>query len=138
MRGQKHERGRVRESFLKRASSLRPHTPPPVSADGRHVAFGRVLTGLETVAKIGAVACIGMKPASPVTIRAAGPLPESAWAAVDAALAAQAKAAALAAGAAAPAAALSKASATGGAAKTYAAVPAPKSAAAAAPRTGEP
>lgn len=58
---------------------------------------------MEHIARIGASSTINMKPASPVSIRAAGPLPENDWAAVDKLVAAQAKAAAaLSAAAAAP------------------------------------
>lgn len=60
--------------------------------------FGRVLTGLDAVVKVSSAFAINMKPATPVIIRDAGRLPEGEWAAVDKALAAQAKLAAAAAG----------------------------------------
>lgn len=67
------------------------------------MAFGRVLTGMDVVARIGAAFAVNLRPAVPVVIRRAGRLPEADWAAVDAQLAAEAKAAAAAAKAAAAA-----------------------------------
>ena len=84
----------------------RPHAPPPacahpLSAEGRSVAFGRVLTGLDVVHKIGGTFAVNLRPAMPVLIRAAGRLPEAEWGSVDKAVAADAKAAAAAAAGAA-------------------------------------
>lgn len=79
-------------------AALTSHRSSQPLADGRHVVFGRVLTGLDTIVKISSAFALHMKPATPVVIRDAGRLPESEWAAIDKALAAQAKAAAAAAG----------------------------------------
>jgi len=75
-------------------SDCSPSPCPAADADGRHVVFGRVLTGMDTIAKIGGAFLINQRPATPVFIRDAGRLPEAEWAAVDKVLAAQAKASA--------------------------------------------
>lgn len=68
------------------------------------MAFGRVLTGLDVLTKLGNAFTVNFKPATPVLIKNAGALPEGEWEAVDKAVAAAAKAAGAkaAAGAAKP------------------------------------
>lgn len=83
------------------------HRSLPSPADGRNVAFGRVLLGLDAVVRASNVFAVNLKPATPVAIRACGALPPGEWAAVDKAVADAAKA--LAAAAAAPVAAAGKA-----------------------------
>jgi cyclophilin family peptidyl-prolyl cis-trans isomerase len=53
--------------------------------DGRNVVFGRVLTGMDTVNKLGNVFTIGFKPATPLIISAAGRIIEGSpeWLSVD-------------------------------------------------------
>jgi hypothetical protein len=65
-----------------------PHSPS--SPDGRNVAFGRVLTGLDVVVRATGTFAVNLKPATPIVIRAAGALPQGEWAAVDKAVAAEA------------------------------------------------
>ena len=76
---------------------------PP--ADGRNVAIGKVILGLETIVRASGVFAVNMRPATPVTISACGALPESQWDAVDKAISDAAK---LASNASAPAAAAGK------------------------------
>lgn len=69
--------------------------------DGRNVALGRVILGLDVVVRASNAFAVGLKPATPVSIRACGALPAEQWAAVDKAVADAAKAAAAAASGAA-------------------------------------
>jgi hypothetical protein len=78
------------------------------------VGFGRVLTGMDVVARIGGAFSVNLRPATPVVIKRAGRLPEAEWAAVDKALAAEAKAAQAAAEKAASAAAAAAAAPAAG------------------------
>ena len=92
-------------------------TPPchHIAADGRNVAFGRVLTGMDVVTRMAGSFAVSFKPATPIVIKAAGRLVEGSpeWAAVDKGVAAAAAAADKAAAAAAVAA--DKAAAAAGA-----------------------
>lgn len=60
---------------------------------------------MDVVLRISSAFAVNLRPAVPVTIARAGPLPEAEWAAVDKQVAAEAKAAAAAQAAAATAAA---------------------------------
>ena len=75
---------------------LRPSEPPAPHADGRNVAFGRVLTGMDVVTRISNTFAVNLRPATPVIIKRAGLLPVEEWAAVDKLLAAEAAKAAAA------------------------------------------
>jgi len=105
------------------AAVARGRSHPPPRADGRNLAFGRVLTGLDVARKIGGVFTVSMKPATRIAIAAAGRLAEGSpeWEAVDKALAAAAAAATKAATAAAAAASKVPAKAAAGAARAAAA-----------------
>ena len=69
---------------------------PAPHLDGRHVVFGRVLTGLDAAARLAASFSVNLRPATPIVVSACGPLPEAEWPAVDAALAAAAASARIA------------------------------------------
>jgi hypothetical protein len=58
--------------------------------DGRNVAIGRVIAGLDVVLKAAGVFAVDLRPAVPVVVRNAGALPQEEWAAVDKAIAAEA------------------------------------------------
>ena len=64
------------------------------------MALGRVILGMDVVVRASNVFAVGLKPATPVSIRACGALPAEQWAAVDKAVADAAKAAAAASSAA--------------------------------------
>jgi hypothetical protein len=83
------------------------------------VAFGRVLTGMDVVARMAGSYAVSFKPATPIVIKAAGRLVEGSaeWVAVDKGVAAAAAAADKAAAAAAVAADKAAAAAAGGGAK---------------------
>lgn len=76
--------------------------------------FGRVLTGMDVVGRIGSAFAVNLRPATPVVIKRVGRLPEAEWAAVDKVLAAEAKAAQAAADKAAAAAGAAAGAPAGG------------------------